>query len=154
LFISWFPGVGRGHNRETVFTYVYIEKNIFFSRTSGPISMKLSINHALVKGIPNYLNKGPGPLQRGDNYKIAKMVWDNLKIFSRTTLSNSMKLDSNHAWVKGIINCTNKRPSPLQKGDNHKNSQMGWGHLKVFFSRTTEPEELIFIWKLSDILQI
>jgi hypothetical protein len=51
-----------------------------------------------------------------------------------------VKLDSNHAWVKGIMNCSNKCPGPLQRGDNHKNSKMGWGHLKVFFSRTTEPE--------------
>jgi hypothetical protein len=27
--------------------------------------------------------------------------------------------------------------------DNHKNAKMGWGYLKIF-SRTTEPEELIF----------
>jgi hypothetical protein len=29
-------------------------------------------------------------------------------------------------------------------GDNYKNAKMGWGHLKIFFSRTIEPEELIF----------
>jgi hypothetical protein len=29
---------------------------------------------------------------------------------------------------------------------------MGWGHLKIFFSRTTEAEELIFTGKLSDIM--
>jgi hypothetical protein len=29
---------------------------------------------------------------------------------------------------------------------------MGWGHLKIFFSRTTELEELIFTGKLSDIM--
>jgi hypothetical protein len=29
----------------------------------------------------NYSNKGPGPLQRGDNHKNAKMGWDHLKIF-------------------------------------------------------------------------
>jgi hypothetical protein len=36
-------------------------------------------------GILNYSNKGPGPLQRGDNHKTAKMGWSHLKIFfSRT----------------------------------------------------------------------
>jgi hypothetical protein len=30
-------------------------------------------------------------------------------------------------------------PGPLQRGDNHKNVKMGWGHLKIFFSRTTGP---------------
>jgi hypothetical protein len=66
-------------------TYVY-NKKIFFSRTSRPISMKLGINHSWVKGILNCSNKGPGPLQRGDNDKYAKMGWVHLKIFfSRTT---------------------------------------------------------------------
>jgi hypothetical protein len=45
---------------------------IFFSRTSWPISIKLGINHPLVKGILNSSNKGPGPLQREDNLKNAK----------------------------------------------------------------------------------
>ena len=36
--------------------------------------------------------------------------------------------------------CPNKEPGgPLQRGDNHKNVKMGWGHLKIFFSRTTGP---------------
>jgi hypothetical protein len=29
---------------------------------------------------------------------------------------------------------------------------MGWGHLKIFFSRTTESKELIFTGKLSDVM--
>jgi hypothetical protein len=40
--------------------------------------------------------------------------------------------------VKGIQVGSNKGPGPLQRGDNHKNVKMGWGHLKIFFSRTTE----------------
>jgi hypothetical protein len=45
--------------------------------------------------------------------------------------------------VKEIQVCANKEPGPLQgpgplqRGDNHKNVKMGWGHLKIFFSRTT-----------------
>jgi hypothetical protein len=36
--------------------------------------------------IQNCSNEGPGPLQRGDNYKNAKIRWVHLKIFfSRTT---------------------------------------------------------------------
>jgi hypothetical protein len=53
-----------------------------FSRTSRPISIKLGINHTWVKGIPNCLKKGQGPLQRGE---ITKMVQVHLKIFFRTT---------------------------------------------------------------------
>jgi hypothetical protein len=36
--------------------------------------------------------------------------------------------------------------NPLQRGDNHKNIKMGWAHLKIF-SRSREPEELIFTFK-------
>jgi hypothetical protein len=64
---------------------MFILKKIFFSRTSRPISMIHDTNHAWVKGILNCSNKGSDPLQRGDNYKIAKMRWGHLKIFSRTT---------------------------------------------------------------------
>jgi hypothetical protein len=86
LFTSWSPGGQVGATiGKTIYTYVYIEK-IFSSRSSRSISLKLSINHSWVKGILNCSNKGPGPLQRGDNYKISKMVWGNLKIsFSITT---------------------------------------------------------------------
>jgi hypothetical protein len=54
------------------------------------------------------------------------------KIFSRTSRAISMKLDTNHAWVQGILNCSNKGPDPLQRGDNYKIAKMGWGHLKIF----------------------
>jgi hypothetical protein len=33
--------------------------------------------------------------------------------------------------VKGIQICSNKGPGPLQRGDNHKNVKMGWGHLEI-----------------------
>jgi hypothetical protein len=41
--------------------------------------------------------------------------------------------------VKGIQVCSNTGPGPLQRGYNHKNVKMGWGHLKIFFSRTIRP---------------
>jgi hypothetical protein len=40
--------------------------------------------------------------------------------------------------VKGIQVCSNKGPGLLQRGDNHKNVKIGWGHLKIY-SRTTGP---------------
>jgi hypothetical protein len=40
--------------------------------------------------------------------------------------------------VKGFQVCSNKGLSPLQRGDNHKNVKMEWGHLKIF-SRSTGP---------------
>jgi hypothetical protein len=39
--------------------------------------------------------------------------------------------------VKEIQVPSNKGPGPPLRGDNHKNVKMGWGHLKIFFSRTT-----------------
>jgi hypothetical protein len=39
----------------------------------------------------------------------------------------------------GILNCSNNGPGCLQRGDDNKNAKMGWGHLKIFFYRTTEP---------------
>jgi hypothetical protein len=41
--------------------------------------------------------------------------------------------------VKEIQVCSNKGPDPLLRGNNHKNVKMGWGHLKIFFSRSTWP---------------
>jgi hypothetical protein len=41
--------------------------------------------------------------------------------------------------MKGNQVCPNKGPGLLQRGDNFKNVEMGWGHLKFFFSRTTGP---------------
>jgi hypothetical protein len=54
---------------KTIFTYGYtcIEKNLLQNQQT--MSIKLGINHPWVKGILNCSNKGPGPLQRGDNCK-------------------------------------------------------------------------------------
>jgi hypothetical protein len=66
------PGVGRGHNREArIYMFILIK---MFSRTSRPISIKLGTNHPWVKEILDYSNKGPGPLQMGDNHKNAQ-IW-------------------------------------------------------------------------------
>jgi hypothetical protein len=40
--------------------------------------------------------------------------------------------------MKEIQVCSNKGPGPFQRGDNHKNVKMGWGHLKMF-SKITGP---------------
>jgi hypothetical protein len=42
------------------------------------------IGEKIIK-LSNCTNQGPGPLQRGDNYKNAKMGWGHLKIFPSTT---------------------------------------------------------------------
>jgi hypothetical protein len=61
------------------------------------------------------------------------------KIFSSTSKPISIKLGTNHPLVKGILNCSNKGPGPLQRGDNLKNAKMRCGHFKILFFRTTEP---------------
>jgi hypothetical protein len=55
-----------------------------------------------------------------------------------------MKLGINHPCVKRVLNCSNKGPNPIQRGANDKNAKMGLVHLKIFFSRTTEAEYVIF----------
>jgi hypothetical protein len=42
--------------------------------------------------------------------------------------------------VKDILNCSNKGAGPLQRKDHYLNAKMGWGHLKLFFSRLTDQE--------------
>jgi hypothetical protein len=44
----------------------------------------------------------------------------------------------------GILNSANKGPCPLQRGDNYRDAKMGWDHLKIFFSSTTEPKWVKF----------
>jgi hypothetical protein len=50
-----------------------------------PNSIKLGTNYPWVKRIQVSSNRGPGPLQRGDNHKNVKVGWSHLEIFSRTT---------------------------------------------------------------------
>jgi hypothetical protein len=45
-----------------------------------------------VKGIQFYSMKGPGALQRGDNYKNVKLGWGHLKIYYRTMKPEKLEL--------------------------------------------------------------
>jgi hypothetical protein len=69
-------------------------------------------------------NKGPDPLQRGDNHKNVKMGWVHLKIFSRTTGLILTRLGKNHPWVKGIQVCSKEGDSPSPRGDNSQRVKM------------------------------
>jgi hypothetical protein len=72
------------------------------------------------------------PSPRGDNHKRVKIYGKFLKIFSsRTSRPISIRLGINHPWVKGILNCSNEGPCPLQRGDNLKNAKMGWDHSPI-----------------------
>jgi hypothetical protein len=63
----------RGDNSKSVKKPLIFLK--IFSRTSKPNSIKFGTNNPWVKGIQVCSNKGPGPLQRGDNYKMSKWGW-------------------------------------------------------------------------------
>jgi hypothetical protein len=54
--------------------------------------------------------------------------------------------------VKRITNCCKEGPGFFPGEDDHRNANKAWGYLKIFFSRTTDQEELIFTGKLSDIM--
>jgi hypothetical protein len=77
------------------------------------------------EGFQGCSNEGDHPSPRGDNSKRVKMHWKFLKIFSRTSYSNSIKFGTNYSWVKGNQVCSNKGLGPLQRGDNHKFVKMG-----------------------------
>jgi hypothetical protein len=42
----------------------------------------------------------------------------------------SIKRGTNHHWIKGIVNCSNKGPGHFQRGDNLKNAEMVVGSFK------------------------
>jgi hypothetical protein len=69
-----------------------------------------------MKGIQVCSNKGPGPLQRGDNHKNVKMWWGHLKIFSRTTVPILTRLGTDHPLGGGDSNLFKRRKYPFSKG--------------------------------------
>jgi hypothetical protein len=79
----------------------------------------------LGKGIQVCLNKGPCPLERGDNHKNVNIGWGHLKIFfSRTTGPVLTRRGTNHPWVKVIQVCSKEGDSPSPRGDNSERVKM------------------------------
>jgi hypothetical protein len=79
-----------------------------------------------------------------------------LKSFKKFLLLNH-QANFSRIWYKSsfIQNCSNKGSCPFQRGGNYKKVKIGWGHSKIFSSRTKRSEELSrFTWKLIDIVQI
>jgi hypothetical protein len=88
------------------------------------------------------------PCPRGDDSKWVKIQWQIFK-----NLQNQ-QVNFNQTWYKsslskGKFKIFQIKGQVLFKGEI--NAKMGWSHLKIFL-RTTEPEELKFTWKLSDIM--
>jgi hypothetical protein len=66
-------------------------------------------------------------------------------ILKKNLLFQNQQANFNQTWHKsslGKVNSrfSNKGPGPLQRGDNLKNVKVGWDHLKIFLSKTTESE--------------
>jgi hypothetical protein len=83
---------------------------------------------------------------------IITYVYIGKKIFSKTSRPVSIKLAVNYPCMKEIQVCLDKGTDLHQREDNLKNVNIGWGHLKILFSRINDPERLIFTGKLSDIV--
>ena len=67
------------------------------------------------------MNLGLCPFPRGDNYEIAKINRQILKIISsRATGPISTKLGTKHPLVKGIQVFSNEGSHPFSRGDNYK----------------------------------
>jgi hypothetical protein len=58
-------------------------------------------------------------------------------MLKKNLLLQNQQANFNETWYKSSLGKgTNQGPGPFQRGDNHKNAKMGWGHLKIFFSQT------------------
>ena len=66
------------------------------------------------------------------------------KLFSRTNRPTSIRLDADYPCLKAIQVCLYIGTDPHQRGNNHKNANIGKGHLKILFSRTNNLEKLRF----------
>ena len=76
---------------------------VFFSRSTGLITSRLSTKKFFGIGIPGCQNYGLRPFSRGNNSKIAKVIYGHLHIFlMRIAGSISTKLGTKHPVVKGI----------------------------------------------------
>ena len=92
-------------------------------------------------------NEGPCPFPKVENYKIAKLHWQNLKIFySRTTRPISIKFCTKHSWVMKTQVCVHEGPCPFPKVENYKIVKIHWRNVKIFFSRTYHWANFNQIW--------
>jgi hypothetical protein len=69
----------------------------------------------LGEGDSSLFNKGPGPLEMGDNHKNLKMGWGNLNIFSRTTGLILNRLGTNHLRIEKIQVSLKEGDSPSSR---------------------------------------
>jgi hypothetical protein len=122
---------------------VDLQGEIIAKENTLKIFRKVGTNYPWVKEIQVCSNKGPGPLQRGDNHKNVKIGWGHLKIFfSITTVPILTILDTNHPWGEGIQVSSNEGEYPSPRGDIYsKRVKIHPKNFKIFF-RTTRPKSI------------
>jgi hypothetical protein len=111
--------------------------SVVFNRTTGPISTGCNMNNPLGKGIQVGSIEG-GALLRGE--KIAKRT-----NILKNILQNKIAY-FNQTWYKPSL--VESKLSLFKKGqvllEGEIVTKIGWGLLKIFFSRTNETEKLKF----------
>ena len=107
---------------------------IFFSRTTGPIWTKLGTKYPWVKGIQVCSKEVPRPFPGGDNYEIAKIQWQYLKISSsRSTgpISTKLNLAQSIRWWREFKFIQMKGHNLSLRGDNYEIAKIHWSNKKV-----------------------
>ena len=104
------PSYFLGENTLTV-KILWQNLKIFFSRTCYNNFNQTWHNASLGEGVQVCLNEGPNPFPMGNDFEIAKIHCQYLKIFySRTAGLISTKLGTMLLWMKGIQFFSNKEP--------------------------------------------
>ena len=104
--LFWSPDVCRLSTHFVFSHFLLLLRNCWanFNQTSHKAP-----KHSWVKGILFCSNERSRPFPRGDNYEIAKILWQLSKIFSTIAGLISIKLfNTKHPWVKGIQVCSIK----------------------------------------------
>ena len=108
---------------------------IFFSRTTGPISTKLSTMHPWVMGIQVYSNEGSHPFPKEDNYEKWKYIDEILKSSSPEPLGQFQpnKAESILGWRRFKF-VQVKDPTHFQGEIITKITKIHWRNLKKYSS--------------------
>jgi hypothetical protein len=148
LFTSWSPWVGRGHDRENhiyIHMYVYIKKKNPLLQNQPANFNRTWYKSSLGNGILSCSNKGPCPLQRGDNHKngvgsfknflqnhwatiyhiYMTAFWYNIdsELFTWSLRVGRGHNRENYIYIclywKKIVSCRTSMPMSIQLGANH-----------------------------------
>ena len=102
--------------------YIVEIKQIFFSRTKGPISTKLDAKHSWVKGIKVCSNEKPQFFPRGDYKKLTK-IHDEIKKSSSPHPVGQFQQNLAQSMIQV---CSNEGPRPFPREDNYEIEKIHW----------------------------